>query len=209
MLGFVSSGYIFKEFTLIRLAKTRDITLVALFVVLTTVGGWIKIPMFPVPLTLQTFFVLLSGFVLGPVRGALTQALYLLLGLLGLPVFALGGGIGYLLQPTFGYLAGFIFAAGVTGWLFQQFRFTNDNWSIVRAVIFNFTGLLLIYLTGVLYLYFNLKYLAGKPVELANLAVTGFLIFLPADSIKIFLLIVLEKILAKNQMTFLRSGSSI
>lgn len=192
---------------MIRPAKTRDITLVALFVVLTIVGGWIKIPMFPVPITLQTFFVLLSGFVLGPVRGALTQVLYLVLGLFGLPVFAQGGGISYLLQPTFGYLAGFIFAAGVTGWLFQQFRFTNDSWSSVRAVIFNITGLLLIYMTGVLYLYFNLKYFAGKPVTLPNLAVTGFLIFLPADSIKIFILIVLEKRLAQNHAAFLRPGS--
>jgi biotin transport system substrate-specific component len=186
-----------------RSVKTREITLVALFVVLTTVGGWFKIPIFPVPITFQTFFVLLSGFALGPFKGALSQILYLVLGLMGLPVFAHGGGIGYFLQPTFGYLLGFIFAALVTGLLFQYFQPVSGAWSMVRAVGFNFIGVLLISLTGVGYLYLNLNFIAGSPVSFGKVFVSGFLLFLPADLIKIIILTFLEKLLVDNHASFL------
>ncbi len=71
-------------------SKTREITAPAVFAVLTSIGAWISIPLpiTPVPLTLQVFFVLLSGAVLGGRLGALSQIMYMLLGLVGLPVFA-------------------------------------------------------------------------------------------------------------------------
>jgi biotin transport system substrate-specific component len=70
--------------------------------------------------TLQTLFVLLAGMLLGDRYGALSQIVYVLLGLLGVPIFAGGGGIGYLLKPTFGYLVGFCLAAWLTGRLLAK-----------------------------------------------------------------------------------------
>ena len=67
---------------------TKDITLISLFAAMTAIGAFISIPIGPVPLTLQTLFVLMSGFVLGPKKGALSQVVYIALGLIGLPIFA-------------------------------------------------------------------------------------------------------------------------
>jgi biotin transport system substrate-specific component len=92
---------------------------VALFVALMTVGAKVSMPLVgsPVPVTLQTLFVPLAGLTLGPWLGAAAMAAYVGLGLCGAPVFAMGGGPGYVLLPSFGYLLGFAPAAWVAGWL--------------------------------------------------------------------------------------------
>jgi biotin transport system substrate-specific component len=88
------------------------------FALLTALAAKIQVPMWPVPLTLQTAAVLLAGLVLGPVAGAASQALYLGLGLAGLPVFAGPvAGPAYLLLPTAGYLLSFAPAAAVAGYV--------------------------------------------------------------------------------------------
>ena len=96
----------------------RLFLLSALGAALTAVGSRIAIPFWPVPVTLQVFFVLLCGVALGRKWGALAQAEYVAAGLMGLPVFAGGrAGPAALLGPTGGYLVGFIAAAYATGWL--------------------------------------------------------------------------------------------
>ena len=93
------------------------------FVILTALSAFVRIPLpfTPVPLTLQTFFVLLSGALLGRRLGVFTQALYILLGLTGLQVFTgLGSGTLYLIGPTGGYIVGFLLAVFFVGSLFTQ-----------------------------------------------------------------------------------------
>jgi biotin transport system substrate-specific component len=93
---------------------------VMLFAALTALGAYAEVPVpgSPVPVTLQTLVVSLSGVLLGARLGAASQAAYLLAGALGAPVFAGGAlGFGYLLGPTGGYLLAFPLAAAVTGWL--------------------------------------------------------------------------------------------
>ena len=93
---------------------------VALFALLTAVGAHVAVPLgvTPVPMTLQTLFVLLAGALLGPVAGASSQLLYLALGMMGAPVFAMGAaGLPLLLGPTGGYLMAFPAAAALTGWI--------------------------------------------------------------------------------------------
>ncbi|MDD1702207.1 MAG: biotin transporter BioY, partial [Methanoregula sp.] len=97
------------------LRRSRFITYSAAFIALITLGGWISIPFFPVPLTLQTFFILLAGAVMKR-DAVIPAALYVLLGVAGLPLFHNGvAGPGVLLGPTGGYLAGFILAALIAG----------------------------------------------------------------------------------------------
>ena len=79
--------------------KTRDMILCAMFVALIAVGAFIKVPVPVVPFTLQYLFTMLAGLLLGAKKGALTVGVYILLGLFGLPIFAQGGGIGYIFQP--------------------------------------------------------------------------------------------------------------
>lgn len=110
------------------------------FALLTAIGAQIFIPTVPVPFTLQTFFVLLSGALLGPRKGAAAQMSYLAMGASGLPVFAgFAGGFPYLLGPTGGYLIAFPFAAWVTGMLLYEnglFRRMPRAVSGVLAMVF-------------------------------------------------------------------------
>ena len=88
---------------------------VALMAALTAVGAQLRIPLPYVPITLQAAFVCLAGLLLGSWRGAASQAVYLTAGLVGLPVFAGGGGLHYLLKPSAGYLLGFVAGAWLAG----------------------------------------------------------------------------------------------
>ncbi|MGB8933246.1 MAG: biotin transporter BioY, partial [Anaeromyxobacteraceae bacterium] len=88
-----------------RLAATHRLVWTALLAACIAVGGWLQLPIGPVPITLQPLFILIAGYLLGPARGAAAVALYVLAGVLGMPVFAGGkAGLGVLLGPTGGYL---------------------------------------------------------------------------------------------------------
>ena len=95
--------------------EVRSMVLAGLFAALTAAGAFTRIPLGIAAFTLQTLFTALSGLLLGPKWGMLSQGVYVLLGLAGLPVFTLGGGPGYLFQPSCGFLLGLIPAAGITG----------------------------------------------------------------------------------------------
>jgi biotin transport system substrate-specific component len=119
------------------------------FSALTAVGAQIEIPHQPVPYTMQTLIVLLSGALLGKRNGALSQILYLLGGLMGLPVFSgFGFGIARILGPAGGYLLSFPVAAFVVGYLIDQ------KMQIVRTVIAMSIGLVVIFSLGTLQLNF-------------------------------------------------------
>ncbi|MBP2132793.1 biotin transport system substrate-specific component [Methanomicrobium sp. W14] len=122
-----------------------------LFIALIAVGGYIVIPMFPVPITLQTFFVLLCGCVMKR-YAAIAAFLYVLLGLLGLPVFhQLMSGPGVILGPTGGYLAGFILAAAIVGFSYEKkSRYTRIFGLIAGTATITSCGVLWLFLsTGV------------------------------------------------------------
>lgn len=171
--------------------RTRLLILSAIFASLTILGGVFKIHLFLVPFTLQTFFVLLSAIVLGPYWGVASQVIYLLVGLIGFPVFANGGGIMYIFQPTFGYLLGFPIAVFVVGFFLFKIKRTNDVKYWIQLFLSNFIGILVISILGVIYLYFNLKYIAKQPLPFNQVVWNGLLVFLPVDIMKVFLLSVL------------------
>ena len=107
----------------------RTMLFSAMFTALTAIGAFIKIPIppYPVPMTLQTAFIFLAGLLL-PVRAAfLSQAAYLLLGLIGIPIFTGGGGISYVMNPTFGYLLSFLFCAPMIRLLAEKTLYQNKR----------------------------------------------------------------------------------
>jgi len=111
------------------MSNTKKMILASFFTVLTAIGAFIRIPLPFVPIVLQGLFVILSGMVLGSKWGAISQLAYVTVGIAGLPVFTGGGGIGYVLHPTFGYLIGFIFASYtvLTKSVFPLFFDTKDS----------------------------------------------------------------------------------
>lgn len=92
----------------------------ALFTALMVVSAFIEIPLPLMPLTLQTAMAVLAGLMLGWKKGMIATAAYAIMGLLGLPVFTKGGGFHYVMQPSFGYILGFIAAAGVAGIFYKK-----------------------------------------------------------------------------------------
>ncbi|HIE04789.1 MAG TPA: biotin transporter BioY [Candidatus Latescibacteria bacterium] len=154
----------------------RKVAYTGIMAGLTALGAWIRVPLWPVPFTLQVFFVLLSGAILGPRLGALSQGAYLGLIFVGLPLSTSGGGPGVVLSPTFGYLAGFPAAAWLVGRL--------EGKGFMRRSLSMLLGLGLIYLTGLTYLWFYFRYIAHVPRHVSELLWLGLLPFIPGDLAK-------------------------
>lgn len=136
--------------------EVRDMVLVSLFAALTAIGAWCTIPLpTPVPFTLQILFCIYSGLLLGSRNGALSQVVYVLMGLAGMPVFSGGkGGMNYIFEPTFGYLIGFIVCAYVIGKLTER----TNRVTMKKLILYVALGLLVEYILGASWLYFNLKF---------------------------------------------------
>lgn len=165
-----------REFVLNRTACA--VIGVVSFIALTVAGAYIRIPLpfSPVPITLQTFFVLLAGALLGKKLGSLSQAGYLFIGIFGLPVFT-GGLYGFarLFGPTGGYLMGFVLAAFAIGKLLG-----NDNEApFVKIVGAMLVGLAILFTTGTIQLAVVMHISLEKAVAL------GVLPFIPGGIIKL------------------------
>jgi len=157
--------------------RTRTLTRVALFAALMSVASYIKLPLGPVPLTMQTFVALVAGYVLGPGQASVSMILYTAVGLAGLPVFSSGGGPAYILSPTFGYIIGFTACAAVTGSLAPL----NRNKSVIIAYCIMLAGLAAVYIPGVTWLVLSLNWIADVPAPVANLLKAGLVIPLAGD----------------------------
>ena len=177
--------------------KTKDTVLIALFTALIIALGLvppIPMPLVPVPLTLQTFGVMLAGLILGPTRAGLVLLLYVMIALLGLPVLPGGrAGLAVLAGPTAGFLLGMIPGAVLTGWLALVLN-RNDNlkagshsrgaltstpsWQIARyAFAAMVGGIVLVYAIGIPWLALVTKVGLTK-------ACWAMVVFLPGDVLK-------------------------
>ena len=131
--------------------KVRNMALCALFAALLAVCAWITIPIGDIAITMQTFGVFMTLSVLGGKRGTIAIAIYLLLGIVGLPVFSgFQGGLGTLLGVTGGYIAGFL-ATGLVYWLITAFGRGKEIFRLLGMVM----GLLFCYLLGTLWFRFG------------------------------------------------------
>lgn len=131
--------------------KTQDMVTVALFSALTAIGSIIRIPLpfSPVPITLQTLFTYLAGALLGSYLGAMSQLIYILIGISGLPIFAGGNsGLSVLIGPTGGYLIGFVTGAFVIGKIIETRETCGFQWLLTSMII----GTATIYASGVIQL---------------------------------------------------------
>jgi len=171
-------------------SQLKMFLLASLLATLTAVGAFVRVPMIPVPFTLQTFFVLLAGNLLGPYWGAISMIVYLLLGLVGLPVFAGGSGLGIVLSPTFGYLVGFPVAAYFVG---KKRSFVNvepRKKSFYLLFFYQVLGLMIIYVCGIIYMFCIKTFYGGESFPITQTVLVGFVVFIPGLIIKSILVTV-------------------
>lgn len=166
--------------------KASDIAVVALMTAITVICALVSVHVGTIPVTLQTFAVCVAVGILGCKRGVACTALYLLLGLAGLPVFSgFQGGIGALLGPTGGYAIGFIPFALISGILIEKFG------RKISVLLLSFaTGLLFCYLIGTVW--FIVVYSDGKADILYVLSICVFPYIFP-DALKLTLAAVVTK----------------
>lgn len=143
-----------------RESRTYKLCLTALMTAFIAVSALFKIPVPVIPITVQSQVVIMIGIIAGPAVGACAACIYVLMGLIGLPVFSMGGGIHYVLNPTFGYILGFIPAVFVTGAIY------NRKKSVTGGIIGAYSGLAVIYIFGIAYLYIVSRELLMTTVSL-------------------------------------------
>lgn len=159
------------------MTKIQTLAYCSLFTALIAVGAFIKIPVPVVPFTLQFLFTTLAGLLLGSKRGALSVVAYMVLGLIGLPIFSQGGGFGYVLIPSFGYIIGFCIGTLVTGLMAERAK----KKTVPRYMLANFVGLLIVYAVGMLYYYIICNYVIDTPIAFGPLFLYCFVLAVPGD----------------------------
>lgn len=160
---------------------TREMILISLFTALTAIGAFLSIPIGDVPISMQSIFVLFSGIILGAKLGAISQLVYISLGLIGLRIFAgFKGGPQMIFSPTFGFLIGFIFASFFVGIFMQKL----NKLDFKTTLLISFFGSAIIYLFGLPYMYFILNKILHTPISFTQTVKTGCLIFIPGDVLK-------------------------
>ncbi len=154
------------------------LTLSALFCTLICVGSFIRIPM-PnlMPITLQTFFVLLTGLVLPVKASALATVTYMALGLVGLPIFSGGGGLGYVLMPNFGFIIGFVVSSVIMSNVVEKLK----KHSFSQYLAISLFGVSIIYIIGILYFAFITNVYNKNDYSAIWFIQTVFLPFLPKE----------------------------
>lgn len=163
---------------------TRNLVLTALFTALVAIGAFIKIPTLIVPITLQFAFCLLAGLLLGAKYGGLAVTVYLVMGLIGIPVFTEGGGIFYVLKPSFGYLIGMAVGTFVCGLIGRSGK-KLSYWRMVAGAV---AAMLIVDTLGVVYMYLMYNYYLGTAMTFVRALYAGMAVFLPTDIMWCFLM---------------------
>lgn len=168
---------------------TKRLVRISYFTMLTIIGGLIRIPVpfTPITVTLQTLFVAASGLVLGARDGAFSQLTYMVLGLVGLPVFSTGGGFDYVLRPSFGYILSFPLQAFITGILVRK----QKTLSSFKLFLCAFAGVVASYAVGITYQIVIVAFYIGNGMAAALSGVPTVLLMLVKDTVLVYLLCLL------------------
>lgn len=170
-----------------------DIAECSLFTALMVAGAFIRIPTPLIPLTFQTVIGVLAGLLLGAKKGAISMAVYCFMGLIGIPVFTDGGGIFYVVKPTFGYVIGFILSAAIAG------TTVKPDSGIKRYLVAAVLAFLADYAVGIPYCIVAAHF--SGVGNLLKLFITGNLIYMPKDLV----LCILAAVIARHVRPVLRN----
>ncbi len=179
--------------------QIRRTVLTAVFTALIAAGAFIAVPVGPVPIVLTTLFVVLSGLLGGFRIGVTSVFIYLLLGILGLPVFAGGaGGFAVITGPTGGYLFGYLLSAALAGLIFRTGNESSKKIIVLLVSAAALAGAAIIYVPGLFWLKLTLGMEWGKALKV------GILPFIPGDILKTIAAIALSLPLKERFVFFLK-----
>lgn len=160
--------------------QIRSITITSLFVALLAISSQVAIPIGPVPIVMQVMVVLLTGMVLGSRLGPVSVAVWVLLGVFGLPVFAQGkAGAAVLIGPTGGYIFGYFVCTYIIGYVAEHFELTYTHTALAMLA-----GLAIIYGSGLVGFMLSFQFVLHKAMTLEQALNLAVLPFLPLDLIK-------------------------
>lgn len=177
---------------------SKNLVFTALFAAISAVSGFIAVPIpgTPIPIVLQNMMVVLSGMLLGPLLGTASTVLFIVSGLLGLPVLSGGtGGFAKLMGPTGGFIIGYAFSSLAAG-LVAGRPTMGKRISVVRTVIAAVLGFFIMYVPGVLHFMRSLDKTFSETMALCVLP------YLPGDAVKTVLCVILAKALRPSVASF-------
>ena len=191
MINFSNNSILVENYFNNQSKLLSSIILIVTGTVLLTLSAKIAVPFYPVPMTLQTLLVLFIGLTYGRILAPLTVALYLFQGAIGLPVFANGGGVVYLLGPTGGYLIGFLGAVIILSHL------SNIGWNrnYALTLVSLMVGTITIFSCGLL----QLSIVLNKSI--ADSMLLGLTPFIYGETFKILILLVLIPLVSKKNVS--------
>lgn len=180
--------------------KLLNMILIGMFAALMAVGAYLKIPTPYVPITFQLFFAVFAGLLLKPASALMSQVIYLLIGLIGIPVFSNGGGFSYIFNPTFGYIIGFALTAFIIALMISKLLEITLN----RVLVISLIGYSATYIIGNLYFYMIMNLVVGKTMGLMSV----FGIMVPY-MIKDFILLIIAAMAATSVIPVLRRSGYV
>ncbi len=172
--------------------------LCGLFAALIAAGAFMKIPIPYVPFTLQFLFTNLAGLLLGKKKGLISVCLYIFIGLAGIPVFTQGGGLGYIFQPSFGYIIGFAVGTWLAGLIAER----GDT--IKSYILAGFADFAAVFAFGLVYFYLIMNFYLHKPIGIWKTLMVGFFTFAPGD----ILIVIVCAFIAKRLYPFIKKSNA-
>lgn len=160
--------------------KIYDLTLISVCLAIMILAAKISIPIGPIPVTLQTLAVFLISLILGTKKSIILFITYILLGLIGLPVFSSGGGIQYIYMPSFGFIIGFLFASIIIG------LGSKSNKIYIKYVV-SFIGLIIINIFGLSYMFIIFNLYKGLNKDFIYILQVGLMPFIIKDIFMVIL----------------------
>jgi len=166
--------------------NTKHLIFSALFCALLAVSSFFSFPLPPFPgdVSLQTMIIYIMIIILPSSYSFISASLYVVLGLTGLPIFSQGGGLAYVLHPTFGYALGFAAAAFIGAYLFNSTKLQKKQF-LCRYILSVSIALLVIFSIGVVYMHLILNLYLNKQQAVPYSLLYGFVIFIPVELLKI------------------------
>ena len=177
---------------------SKSIVFVALFAAISAISGFLAVPVpgTPVPIVLQNMMVVLSGMLLGPVLGTFSTLLFVVAGILGLPILSGGtGGFAKLMSPTGGFIVGYVISSLVAGLILGRPVY-GKKVSIVKTIVAAFTGFVVMYIPGILH-FMNIM-----DADLKESLMLCILPYLPGDLLKLILCVLLSVALRSSVASF-------